>query len=97
MHDIDPEDAGPVLTPEDATVVKGWADRAVRAWQQSLGIESADKPARSPGQVIRPKDRKAKAAALGGGADPATCAHPKATERHTGYAIVCGGCGKVLR
>lgn len=106
MHDIEPDDAGPVLTPEDATMVKGWASRAVKAWQRSLGIENepvevssrTDRPmpTRSPGHVIRPKDRKAKAEAAAP-VDPANCRHPKDRESKLPYAIMCGVCGSKLR
>lgn len=92
MLNLAPDDAGPVLTAEDATVVKGWAARTVRAWQMSLGIESAAEPARSPGRVIRPKDKRAKTDAVDPGPDPNNCTHPKERRKQLGYMTVCGLC-----
>lgn len=97
MHDIDPDDAGPLLTATDATMVKGWTSRTVRAWQRSLGIENEPVEARSPGRVLRPQDRKAKAEAASPAPDPANCRHPKDRENRTSYVVLCGVCGMKLR
>lgn len=88
MHDLDPEDGGPVLTAEEATFVQGWSTRIVKAWQASLGVDTP----RRPGRVIKPGDREAKADAIGGKADPATCKHPKQSRQVLGYMVKCGLC-----
>lgn len=87
MHDLDPEDGGPVLTAEEATFLQGWSSRTVKAWQASIGVTE-----RRPGRVIKPSDREAKADAIGGKADPATCKHPKQSRQVLGYMVKCGLC-----
>lgn len=87
MHDLDPEDGGPVLTAEEATFLQGWSTRTVKAWQASIGVTE-----RRPGRVIKPSEREAKADAIGGKADPATCKHPKQSRQVLGYMVKCGLC-----
>lgn len=87
MHDLDPEDGGPVLTAEEATFLQGWSTRIVKAWQASLGVDT-----RRSGRVIKPGDREAKVGAIGGTADPANCKHPKQNRQNLGYMVKCGLC-----
>lgn len=54
MREVDPTDAGPVTTPEEATFLRQWAQRALDAWKAKNVPVAAPRPA---GRVIKPAKR----------------------------------------
>lgn len=95
MQDADPDGVGPTLTASEATFVRQWADRTVKAWQASVGVAAEpESPKRSPGRVITPADRAAaKLASAPAKIDPALCEHPKEKRRKLPYMTLCDDCG----
>lgn len=56
MQDVDPSDAGPVLTPEEATFLRQWAQRTLDAWKAVYAPPApAEKPQRRQGTITRPQ------------------------------------------
>lgn len=81
MREVDPADAGPRLTPEEATFLRQWAQRTLDAWRgTTVPASPPEPPARRSGYVIRPEDRQA-AAAL-------ASAQAQARQRPNGMAAV---------
>jgi hypothetical protein len=61
MQEVDPTDAGPVLTPEEATFLRQWAQRTLDAWKAVYAPPApAEKPQRRQGTITRPADRAPK-------------------------------------
>jgi hypothetical protein len=61
MQNVDPTDAGPVLTPEEATFLRQWAQRTLDAWKaKHVPPAPAEKPQRRQGTITRPADRAPK-------------------------------------
>lgn len=52
MRDIDPTDAGPVTTPEEATFLRQWAQRTLDAWKAKNVPTNGAMPPRRKGNVI---------------------------------------------
>ncbi len=69
MREIDPTDAGPVTTPEEATFLRQWAQRTLDAWKaKNVPTNGAAKPQRRQGTISRPADRAPKPPAKVNGA-----------------------------
>jgi hypothetical protein len=61
MREVDPTDAGPVTTPEEATFLRQWAQRTLDAWKAVYAPPApTEKPQRRQGTITRPADRAPK-------------------------------------
>lgn len=58
MREVDPTDAGPVTTPEEATFLRQWAQRTLDAWKAIYAPPApAEKPQRRQGTITVPAER----------------------------------------
>lgn len=58
MREVDPTDAGPLTTPEEATFLRQWAQRTLDAWKAIYAPPaSAEKPQRRQGTITVPAER----------------------------------------
>lgn len=94
MRDVDPEDAGQRLTPDEATFIGQWTGRALHTWRTQAVASPPAPPTRQSGYVIRPEDREA-AATLAAAQTAAAAPVPRPSPMASVRASLAGEVGTI--